>query len=110
MQDEQEIVVDIVRGFLGKEKLHYESKGQYSFNCPYCDQAQNKGNLEVHVFKHVYKCWACGDSNGTHGALGKLIEEFGTKNQKKIYYNYDNRSIKSIESSNYCFRQKIGRV
>ncbi len=85
MQDEQDIVVDIVRGFLGKEKLHYESKGQYSFNCPYCDEGQGKGNLEINVFKHVYKCWACGDSNGTHGALGKLIDEFGTKKQKKIY-------------------------
>ncbi len=85
MQDEQEIIVDIVRNFLGKEKQHYESKGQYSFNCPYCDEGKNKGNLEINVFKHVYKCWACSDSNDTHGPLGKLIDEFGTKKQKKIY-------------------------
>ena len=108
VQDEQEIVVDIVRSFLGKEKLHYESKGQYSFNCPYCDQAQNKGNLEINVFKHVYKCWACGDSNGTHGALGKLIDEFGTKKQKKIYSLFKPEEEKKQEPKKPKFRLPEG--
>jgi DNA primase len=108
VQDEQEIVADIVRSFLGKEKLHYESKGQYSFNCPYCDQAQNKGNLEVNVFKHVYKCWACGDSNGTHGVLGKLIDEFGTKKQKKIYSLFKPEEDKKPEPKKTKFRLPEG--
>jgi DNA primase len=85
MLDEQEIILDIVRSFLGKEKQHYESKGQYSFNCPNCDEGRHKGNLEINIFKDVYHCWSCGDTEGTHGPLGKLIENNGTKKQVKLY-------------------------
>ena len=108
MQDEQEIIVDIVRNFLGKEKLHYESKGQYSFNCPYCDEGRNKGNLEINVFKHVYKCWSCGDSNDTHGVLGKLIDEFGTKKQKKIYSLFKPKEENKVEPKKPKFKLPEG--
>ena len=108
MQDEQEIILDIVRNFLGKEKLHYESKGQYSFNCPYCDEGRNKGNLEINVFKHVYKCWSCGDSNDTHGVLGKLIDEFGTKKQKKIYSLFKPKEENKVEPKKPKFKLPEG--
>lgn len=85
MSDDKEILLEILHDILGDEKLHYESRGQISFDCPICDEDRHKGNLEVNYFEHVYKCWSCGDENGTHGPLGKLIDKWGNKKQKKIY-------------------------
>jgi DNA primase len=85
MSDDKEILLEILHDILGKEKLHYESRGQISFDCPICDEDRHKGNLEVNYFEHVYKCWSCGDENGTHGPLGKLIDIWGNKKQRKIY-------------------------
>ena len=83
--DDNEILVEIIRDLFGKEKNYYQTKGQISVNCPYCDDGKNKGNLEINMNDHVFKCWSCSDSNGTHGHLGKLMDMFGTKRQKKIY-------------------------
>ena len=85
MSDDGEIVVDILREILGDEKQHYESKGQISFNCPNCDEERNKGNLEINYFLHVYKCWSCGDVDNMKGPLGKFIDIYGNKKQKKVY-------------------------
>lgn len=91
MSNEIEVLVDLLREFLGDEKQHYESKGQISFDCPVCAQEKGlengdgKGNLEINYFKHVYKCWACGEIYGTHGPLGKLFDGYASKQQKKIY-------------------------
>ena len=91
MSNEVEVLVDLLREFLGDEKQHYESKGQISFDCPVCAQEKGlengdgKGNLEINYFKHVYKCWACGEIYGTHGPLGKLFDGYASKQQKKIY-------------------------
>lgn len=88
--DEVEVIVDLLRDVLGKEKQHYQSKGQISFDCPVCAaekgiEKDGKGNLEINYSKHVYKCWACGETHGTQGPLGKLFDQFGTKKQKKVY-------------------------
>jgi DNA primase len=89
--EEVEVLVELLRDVLGDEKQHYESKGQISFNCPVCarekglDNGDGKGNLEVNYYIHVYKCWACSDTDGTQGPLGKLFDQFGTKKQKKVY-------------------------
>ena len=85
MSDDGEILVDLLREVLGDEHLHYESKGQISFDCPECDDDRHKGNLEINYFSHVYKCWSCGDTEGTHGPLGKLFDKYGNKSQKKVY-------------------------
>lgn len=85
MSDDAEILLEILHEILGDEKLHYQSKGQVSFNCPECDEGRNKGNLEVNYFDHIWRCWSCSDENDTHGTLGKLIDRYGTKKQKKIY-------------------------
>lgn len=83
--EENEEILELLRDILGKEKQYYKNKGQIAFNCPYCDEDRNKGNLEISLIKGVYKCWSCSDTNETHGPLGKLIEEFGSKKQKKLY-------------------------
>jgi DNA primase len=91
MSDEIEVLVELLTDVLGKHKQHYESKGQISFDCPVCaeekglDRGDGKGNLEINYSKHVYKCWVCGESEGTQGPLGKLFDKHGTKAQKKLY-------------------------
>lgn len=91
MSDEVEVLVELLTDVLGEPKQHYESKGQISFDCPVCaeekglDSGDGKGNLEINYVRHVYKCWACGETHGTHGPLGKLFDGYATKQQKKIY-------------------------
>ena len=91
MTDEVEVLVELLTDVLGRPNQHYESKGQISFDCPVCaeekglDDGDGKGNLEINYSKHVYKCWACGETHGTHGPLGKLFDGYATKQQKKVY-------------------------
>jgi DNA primase len=91
MDEEVEVLVDLLTDVLGKAKNHYESKAQISFDCPVCanekglDKGDGKGNLEINYSKHVYKCWVCGESEGTQGPLGRLFDKHGTKEQKKVY-------------------------
>ena len=91
MADEVEVLIDLLTDVLGEHHNHYESKGQISFDCPVCaqekglDGGDGKGNLEINYIRHVFKCWACGETLGTHGPLGKLFDKFGTKKQKKLY-------------------------
>jgi len=83
--DENEALVELLEDVLGDHGLHYPNRGQISFNCPVCDDGRNKHNLEVNYIDNVYKCWACGDSENTHGALGKIFDKYGNKKQKKLY-------------------------
>lgn len=85
MSDDSEVLVDLLKDFLGDEKQHYSSKGQISFDCPVCDDERHKGNLEVNYFSHVFKCWSCGEENEMKGHLGKLFDKFANKKQKKLY-------------------------
>lgn len=97
MTDEREIIVEMLCEILGDEKLHYENHGQISYNCPVCDDGRNKGNLEINYLQHVYKCWSCGDSEGTHGPLGKLIDLYGNKKHKKLYKLFQPEDTKTKE-------------
>jgi DNA primase len=81
MSEEIEIVSELIEEVLGEPKKVYESRLQYSYNCPECDEGRGKGNLEVSLEKMVWHCWSCGIS----GPLGKLFDDYGTKKQKKTY-------------------------
>ena len=83
--DENEALVELLEEVLGDHGLHYPNRGQISFNCPVCDDGRNKHNLEVNYIENVYKCWACGDSENTHGVLGKIFDKYGNRKQKKLY-------------------------
>lgn len=92
MQSEKDILLEILRSILGKERNHYQLKHQITFDCPVCsfeikglEQGDGKGNLEINTEKLIYKCWSCGESHGTHGPVGKLIDLWGNKKQKKIF-------------------------
>lgn len=97
MSDEKEILVELLREILGDEKMHYEHRGQISFNCPICDEDRNKGNLEVNYLQHVFKCWSCSETNGTHGSMGKLIDLYGNKKHKKVYKLFQPEDTKPKE-------------
>ena len=83
--DENEALVELLEEVLGDHGLHYPNHGQISFNCPVCDDGRNKHNMEVNYIRNVYKCWSCGDSEGTHGSLTKIFDKFGNKKQKKLF-------------------------
>jgi DNA primase len=91
MTDEVDVLVELLTEFLGENHQHYESKAQISFDCPVCmeekglEEGDGKGNLEINYSKHVYKCWSCGETHGTHGPLGKLFDQYASKSQKKVY-------------------------
>jgi len=89
-EEKTEVLVDLLRDVLGHEKQHYDTKKQISFDCPVCAaekgvEGDGKGNLEINYFRGVYKCWACAETHGTQGVLGKLFDKFGTKKQKQIW-------------------------
>ena len=108
MSDEIEIVVELLEEFLGKPKQHYQSKMQISFDCPVCsydikglDKLDGKGNLEINYGRHVYKCWSCGETHGTHGPLGKLFDKYANKKLKKTYNlirpeEFEEKQVKKI--------------
>ncbi len=78
-------IFDILTQILGEPKTHYATKGQASWNCPVCDMGRNKSNFEVNYYKDVYQCWSCGESEGTHGSIYKLIKIWGNKQQLSNY-------------------------
>lgn len=87
-----ELVIEILENFLGEPKNHYKDRSQISFDCPVCsyeikglDKGDGKGNLEINYERNVYKCWACSETNNTHGSIYKLIKEYGNKDLLKRY-------------------------
>lgn len=114
MSDEVEVLVELLSDVLGAPHQHYESKGQISFDCPVCaaekglENGDGKGNLEINYSRHVYKCWACGETLGTHGPLGKLFDKFGTKKQKKVYELIKPEELKQEEKKKVWLRLPEG--
>lgn len=97
MEDNKEILLELLQEILGGEKRHYESSCQISYDCVICDEGNHKGNLEVNYGKFLFKCWSCSDVNNMQGPLGKLIDRFGTKKQKKLYRVLQPEEIKPKE-------------
>lgn len=92
MEHDGTLVVEILEGIFGNAHAHYDNKSQISFDCPVCsydlkglDHGDGKGNLEINYAQHVFKCWSCGETHGTHGHLGRLIDKYGTKKDKEFY-------------------------
>jgi DNA primase len=89
---EESLLVDLLLTMFGEPKSVNESSGQMSVDCPVCsydikalDKTDGKGNLEINFHQHVYKCWACAETHNTYGHLGKLIDKYGSKKDKKVY-------------------------
>jgi DNA primase len=114
MSDEVEVLIELLTDVLGEPHNHYESKAQISFDCPVCaaekglEQGDGIGNLEINYSRHVYKCWACGETLGTQGALGKLFDKFATKKQKKVYELIKPEELKQEEKKKVWLRLPEG--
>lgn len=73
----------ILDSCLGEHRKHNESTGQIAYDCPECSankgmpEGDGKGNLEINYKKNVYRCWACYETNNTHGSIVKLIKRYG---------------------------------
>lgn len=90
--NEGSLLVDLIINIFGDPKNLNEHNGQVSVDCPVCSyeikglsKTDGKGNLEINYINHIFKCWACAETHETHGHLGKLIEQFGSKKDKKTY-------------------------
>lgn len=87
MEEEIEVLLELIEDVLDKPKKVYETKLQYGYDCPNCmdikglDKGDNKSNLEINLNKFIFHCWGCGIS----GPLGRLFDDYGTKEQKKVY-------------------------
>ena len=90
--DDESLLVDLILTMFGEPKSVNEYSGQISVDCPVCSydikglsKTDGKGNLEINYQNHVYKCWACAETHETYGHLGKLIDKYGSKKDKKTY-------------------------
>ena len=90
--DDESLLVDLILTMFGEPKSVNEYSGQISVDCPVCSydikglsKTDGKGNLEINYQNHVYKCWACSETHETYGHLGKLIDKYGSKKDKKTY-------------------------
>ena len=90
--DNYDLVKEIVDRILGEPDKSNDMRGQYGYSCPVCsydikgmDVPDGKGNLEINYPQQVYKCWVCAETHGTYGHLGKLIDIFGNKKDKRDY-------------------------
>ncbi len=75
MAPKDEIIVSLIKDFLGKPRHEGSSVSQFEFNCPsqLC-RGDNKYNLGYSTEKRVFQCWKC-KYNGT---IYRLVREFGT--------------------------------
>jgi len=90
--DDESLLIDLIQTIFGEPKNVNEYSGQISVDCPVCSydikglsKTDGKGNLEINYQSHVFKCWACSETHDTHGHLGKLIDKYGSKKDKKTY-------------------------
>lgn len=93
------LLVDVLVGIFGDYRDHNPYHGQVSFNCPYCDEGQNKGNLEMNYLKGVYKCWVCGETHGTKGSLPYLVKKFASKEELKDFKLFYDPQESKIEKN-----------
>lgn len=93
------LLVDVLINVFGNYREHNPYHGQASFNCPYCDDGKNKGNLEINYFKGVFNCWSCGSSNGTRGRLPRIVKNFATPEQFKDFKLFYDPQEQKIEKN-----------
>lgn len=92
---EYQLIVELLDEIFENCKMHNEATGQISYDCPVCSyeikglsHGDYKGNLEINYILGVYKCWACSETNDTHGSLYKLIKKYGNDKQLSNYLLY----------------------
>lgn len=113
-------IPDILESFLGTPKKHNDNTGQMAFDCPVCSEEKGmpdgdgKGNLEVNYEEGVYRCWSCSETHGTHGSLGNLIFQHGSKKNQQDYLSvkpdYDYKRVTNEGDDEKLVPTKIVRL
>ena len=91
----------ILASFLGESKSGISDTGQLQFPCPKCVEEKGekeirKYNLEVNLFRQVYKCWSCSSvDDSMTGKLSKLIKKYGNMQLYEAYRREIDDLIKS---------------
>ena len=91
----------ILESFLGPSKNGMSESGQLAFACPKCVEEKGpnearKFNLEVNLFKMVFKCWSCSTvDDSMMGSLSKLIKRYGSLSLYKSFREEVDSLIKS---------------
>ena len=84
-------IIRILEGFLGESKNGLSDNGQIQFPCPRCveekgEQEISKYNLEVNLYRLVFKCWSCSSvDDSMEGRLSKLIRQYGSSADYQDY-------------------------
>ena len=96
----------ILESFLGPSKNGMSDTGQLAFPCPKCIDEKgpneaSKFNLEVNLYKMVFKCWSCCTMDDSMmGSLSKLIKKYGTLS---LYRSYKEEVDSLVKSKMYRF-------
>ena len=89
-------LLNILESFLGESQQGLADNGQCQFMCPQCSpNKEHNHKLEVNLLKNKYLCWVCGETDGTHGNITKLIKKYGNS---EILQEYKS-AIKEIKAS-----------
>ena len=104
LQEKVDELIDLLEQFLGGPSRHYATRAQISFDCPVCSAMKGvtndgKGNLEINYELGVYKCWSCGEIDGTKGFLYRLFREHANYD---IYRRFRQLNLSFGESEYYA--------
>lgn len=108
-------IENILISFLGKSKNGISDNGQIQFACPKCVEEKGsneafKFNLEVNLYKQVFKCWSCSSiDDSMEGRLSKLIKNYGSLSLYNDYKQELDSLIKSkmYDINSYQFDEKV---
>lgn len=87
-------LVDLLSEILGFPKRYTHGLVELEFNCPSC--RNNKFNLAVNTDKKKFQCWAC----EYRGTIDKIVKEFGTIPQRRLYETIVSNSRIQISKQN----------
>lgn len=78
MAAEDEIIVGLIKEFLGKPRHDGNSLTQYEFNClsNQC-RGDNKYNLSYNSERRIFQCWKC----KYYGSIFRLVKDYGNSVQ-----------------------------
>lgn len=95
------MILNILKRILGEPKN--DDNKQLKFNCPRCAEKNgykpdNKFNLEINLdnknksykYKKIFHCWKC---DSFSGPLNKLVKYYGSKDQYKLYLEFEDEVI-----------------
>ena len=78
-------LVNLLAEIFGFPRRFDHGDVEVEYNCPHCDNGQNKFNMVVNTDNHVFHCWAC----GYKGRASRLFWDFGNDRQKLEWKSMD---------------------